>query len=405
MQTQNPYSILGVDADAPLPAIRRAFHRLALLLHPDKLPSGTTSAERVASEERFKAVANAYALLSDPARRAAFDAGGADPSPCASFSGRTSRDVFAEYFGGHAEDDGAPFEVATVEPEDVFNLPLFEGYLVLDPRPAAERAVASVASSLPVDARAVATGGWGAWFAAAADDFSHDRASPVVVLGDPGGTELAASLALFLAAAPELGPPLPAAAACALTALRAAGARVRVVRGGTTALLGAFPLLAAAWGASEPTPHAVAPGVLLGSRAVGFNARTLVQGLGVTHALVAGAAHADGLPGVVTLALDVADAGEAGGEDAAALAEAWQRGCDFIDAARAAGGTVLVQLHGRSRSAGFALAWLARAHGLPASLAARVLRQKCPSVDWTLSAVPQLVEWLRAQAPAARLEP
>ena len=399
---QSPYTILGVAADAPLPAIRRAFHRLALELHPDKLRAGATHAERERSEEAFKAAANAYELLSDPVRRAAFDAGRGDPSasPCS----RSSRDIFAAYFGAWEEGGGgdAP-AVAVVEPEEVFNLPLFEGYLVLDPRPAAERAVAAVATSLAVDAREVARSGWGAWFAAAVDDFSHERCSPVVVLGDGpgGGAELAASLAAYLAAAPE-GPLLPAAAARAVAALRASRARVRVVRGGTAALLGAFPLLAAAWGDSEPTPHAIAPGVLLGSRAVASTPRTLRAGLGVTHALVA--AGAAQVPGVATLALDVADAGEAGGEDAARLAAAWQQGCEFIEAARAAGGTVLVQVHGRSRSAGFALAWLARAHGLPAPLAARVLQRQCPSVDWSLAAVPQLAEWLRAQAPAARLE-
>ena len=123
---QNPYTVLGVAIDAPLPAIRRAFHRLALELHPDKLPSGVTAGEREASEECFKAAANAYELLSDPLRRAAFDAGRGDPSS-SSFCGRSSRDIFAEFFG---EEDGAAAggagsnacdapAVATVEPEAV----------------------------------------------------------------------------------------------------------------------------------------------------------------------------------------------------------------------------------------------------------------------------------------------
>jgi DnaJ-class molecular chaperone len=42
---------------------------------------------------------------------------------------------------------------------------------------------------------------------------------------------------------------------------------------------------------------------------------------------------------------------------------------------------VMICLHGRSRSASIALAWLTRAHGLLVSLAASILRQKCGSID------------------------
>ena len=41
----------------------------------------------------------------------------------------------------------------------------------------------------------------------------------------------------------------------------------------------------------------------------------------------------------------------------------------------------MICLHGRSRSASIALAWLTRAHGLPVSMAASILQQKCGGID------------------------
>ncbi len=64
------YSILGVSRTATPSDIRRAYYRLALLVHPDKLPPSATTAERLSSEERFKLVASAYEVLSDADKRA-----------------------------------------------------------------------------------------------------------------------------------------------------------------------------------------------------------------------------------------------------------------------------------------------------------------------------------------------
>ena len=54
------YSILGVNHAATPSEIRRAYYRLALLVHPDKLPPSATAAERASAEERFKLIASAY---------------------------------------------------------------------------------------------------------------------------------------------------------------------------------------------------------------------------------------------------------------------------------------------------------------------------------------------------------
>jgi molecular chaperone DnaJ len=64
----SPYDALGVERDATQQQIKSAYRKLALKLHPDKNPGCKDS------EERFKLVASAYSVLSDPDKRAAHDA-------------------------------------------------------------------------------------------------------------------------------------------------------------------------------------------------------------------------------------------------------------------------------------------------------------------------------------------
>ena len=68
----DPYRILEVSRDASPATLKTAYRRLAKELHPDRNP-GNAAAER-----RFKEVSQAYDLLSDPAKRAAFDRGEID---------------------------------------------------------------------------------------------------------------------------------------------------------------------------------------------------------------------------------------------------------------------------------------------------------------------------------------
>jgi molecular chaperone DnaJ len=64
---KNYYEILGVARDAAPDAIRKAYRKLAVKHHPDKNPGDKKA------EERFKELAAAYAVLSDPEKRREYD--------------------------------------------------------------------------------------------------------------------------------------------------------------------------------------------------------------------------------------------------------------------------------------------------------------------------------------------
>ena len=85
---KNPYDVLGVARDASDADIKKAYHKLVMKYHPDKNP-GDKSAE-----EKFKEVNNAFDILKDPQKRAAYDrfgdaafAGGNGASAGAGFGG------------------------------------------------------------------------------------------------------------------------------------------------------------------------------------------------------------------------------------------------------------------------------------------------------------------------------
>jgi hypothetical protein len=64
------YGVLGVSRDATATDITRAYRRQARAVHPDTAPPGAGAAAR------FRALAEAYQVLSDPDRRAGYDRAG-----------------------------------------------------------------------------------------------------------------------------------------------------------------------------------------------------------------------------------------------------------------------------------------------------------------------------------------
>lgn len=70
-QDNSFYEVLGVERDASMAAIRKAYRKAALLNHPDKNPH-----DRDGAEKRFVRIAQAYEVLGDEAARARYDRGG-----------------------------------------------------------------------------------------------------------------------------------------------------------------------------------------------------------------------------------------------------------------------------------------------------------------------------------------
>jgi molecular chaperone DnaJ len=67
MQKEDYYNVLGVERNASQDDIKRAYRKLALKYHPDK-NQGNKQAE-----EKFKVAAEAYEVISDPAKRQRYD--------------------------------------------------------------------------------------------------------------------------------------------------------------------------------------------------------------------------------------------------------------------------------------------------------------------------------------------
>jgi DnaJ-class molecular chaperone len=72
MEYQDYYQTLGVARDASQAEIKKAFRRLAREHHPDTKPDDK------AAEQRFKAINEAHAVLSDPEKRKKYDMLGAN---------------------------------------------------------------------------------------------------------------------------------------------------------------------------------------------------------------------------------------------------------------------------------------------------------------------------------------
>jgi molecular chaperone DnaJ len=106
MAKRDFYEILGVAKNASDEEIKKAYRKLAMKHHPDRNQGDTTKA----AEVKFKEAKEAYEILSDPQKRAAYDQhghAGVDPNmrggPGAEGFGGFAEafgDIFGDVFGG-----------------------------------------------------------------------------------------------------------------------------------------------------------------------------------------------------------------------------------------------------------------------------------------------------------------
>ena len=90
------YDVLGLAKNASDEEIKKAYRKLAMKHHPDRNPDSHDS------EAKFKEAKEAYEILSDSQKRAAYDQyghAGIDPSMGGGFSAGGFSDAFGDIFG------------------------------------------------------------------------------------------------------------------------------------------------------------------------------------------------------------------------------------------------------------------------------------------------------------------
>ena len=102
MAKRDYYEVLGVNKDASDDDLKKAYRRLAMKWHPDRNPDNPKA------EENFKEAKEAYEVLCEPQKRAAYDQFGhagvnpqAGGGPGGAGFGDIFSDIFGEIFGGN----------------------------------------------------------------------------------------------------------------------------------------------------------------------------------------------------------------------------------------------------------------------------------------------------------------
>jgi len=98
MAKRDYYEILGVSNDAADDEIKKSYRRLAMKFHPDR------NTDDAGAEEKFKEAKEAYEVLKDPDKRAAYDRFGHEgvrggPAGGGGFSSEGFSDIFGDVFG------------------------------------------------------------------------------------------------------------------------------------------------------------------------------------------------------------------------------------------------------------------------------------------------------------------
>jgi molecular chaperone DnaJ len=96
MAKRDYYEVLGVNKDASEEDLKKAYRRLAMKWHPDRNPDNPKA------EENFKEAKEAYEVLAEPQKRAAYDQfghAGVSQQPGGGPGGAGFGDIFSDIFG------------------------------------------------------------------------------------------------------------------------------------------------------------------------------------------------------------------------------------------------------------------------------------------------------------------
>ena len=102
MEYKDYYQIMGVGRDASQDEVKRAYRRLARKYHPDV-------SKEPEAEARFKEIGEAYEVLKDPEKRAAYDQLGANWRAGQEFRPPPDWDQGFEFHGGGFTGDASQF--------------------------------------------------------------------------------------------------------------------------------------------------------------------------------------------------------------------------------------------------------------------------------------------------------
>lgn len=298
---------------------------------------------------------------------------------------------------------------------DVFNLPLFEHHLIIDTRPFAAWEKENVVSSVPCPAPDVATEDYtregllvqflielvnvglqpefptpiviyhdsteattthSTWLATRLQLLQSDKVLQIAVRNQGAGEDMADQSRVFT----ERYDPLK----ILCDRLREHTREIWIIKGGYEAFKQQYPFLCGCrdFADLKPTPHHVHPSIFVGSRAFTISSESLSQ-LGVCNLIVDRSATLNARD-VCVLHCDVSD------DDSENMDHCWSAASLFIDEVISRGERVLIQLHGRSRSASVFMAWLMESQHLSLEQALKISLSKCPRIDQALIFTDQL---------------
>lgn len=105
-QKRDYYEVLGVQKNATVDEMKKAYRKMAIKYHPDR-QQGKSDAEKKDAEDKFKEAAEAYDVLSNPDKRARYDqfgfAGMDGGAGGFGGAGMSMEDIFSQFgdiFGG-----------------------------------------------------------------------------------------------------------------------------------------------------------------------------------------------------------------------------------------------------------------------------------------------------------------